>query len=83
LGLPLAGDERSAAGEALDHDSSGQDLREDPRHVKETSLAYNAGQRMNDGGELVWVSAETWRNYALPNVFLRILGHYFADKRTS
>jgi len=63
----------SALTDGLRHGQVPQDA-----FVKETAAGYDAGQTPEDEEEFVWVSADTWRNYALPNVFLRILGQYFA-----
>lgn len=36
--------------------------------------------RISDEWETIWVSRETWREVALPNVFIRILSQYFDEK---
>jgi A/G-specific adenine glycosylase len=46
--------------------------------VSETAPDHEAGQPFDHEEEYAWVSADTWRHHALPNVFLRILGQYFA-----
>jgi len=80
LGRPLsalAGNERTEiAGEEAAVYEAGEKTENEP--ANEPVIARETGPA-DDSEHVIWVSRDTWRDVALPNVFVRILSRYFSS----
>ncbi len=82
LGKPL---EQLPGGEQDDRSQqAGTAAAAEAGAAAEAAAAYDAdpsdGSPADEEASVIWVSRETWREAALPNVFIRILERYYSER---
>lgn len=75
------GDGANADSSAKTANYGGNGLISDSSDETAATDKTNGSSLPESADDVIWVSRETWRDVALPNVFLRILERYFSDQQ--